>query len=69
MEYTHEVVIQALSAHQSHGVGRITVYLSDTDTAWNPASTNRPIFGPNTVMYERHLDGGITAYIEGVGRG
>lgn len=65
MHYEYDAVNKALDAQQTHGVGRVTLYLTKGDTAWNPVSDQRDIYGPATVMYERPSDGGVTAYIDG----
>lgn len=39
--------------------GSVTIVLSKSDRAWNPASTTRPtIWGAATVKYTQHVDGG-----------
>jgi hypothetical protein len=69
MVYEHDTIHQALGAHQAHGVGRVTVYLTDRDSAWNPSDESQQITGPATVLYELdQRDGLVTAYIDG-GRG
>lgn len=62
MEYGHDTIHNALAAQSAHGVQRVTVYLSEGDTAWNPASTKHLIYGPTTVLYERHQDGAVVAF-------
>lgn len=65
MQYEYEAIRKALDAQRPHGVGRITLYLTKGDTAWNPASTTNKILGPAEVLYEEFPDGGINAYIDG----
>lgn len=39
------------------------VTLAEGDSAWNPASTSRAIYGPATVIYTRYVDGGIVVRV------
>lgn len=39
------------------------VVLGKVDTAWNPASTKDELYGPATVTYTHHADGGVTAKV------
>jgi hypothetical protein len=49
--------------HVGKGWFRATIELAKGDTAWNPASTKRVIYGPCTVQYERGPSGGIDAVV------
>ena len=40
---------------------RLTVELSDGESAWNPACTTCAIHGPVVIHYRRYPDGGIEA--------
>lgn len=46
------------------GWHRATVTLEAGDTAENPASTSRLIYGPAIVTFDRAPDGGIIAHVE-----
>lgn len=52
--------------HARHGLSeprRVTVTLTGEDSAWNPASTKRVIYGPAKVTYTQHADGGVDAEV------
>lgn len=38
--------------------------LKKGDTAWNPSSTKKLVYGPCKITYRRYGDGGYTATIE-----
>ena len=40
------------------------VSLKEGDSAWNPASTKRELYGPATVLYRKAPDGGITVLVK-----
>lgn len=44
------------------GFYRAVVVLREDETAWNPASTKRVIYGPATVTYEKYPSG-IDAHV------
>jgi hypothetical protein len=45
------------------GWARATVTLWRNDTAWNPASTKRDIYGPARIEYTQGPDGGVDAAV------
>jgi hypothetical protein len=46
------------------GWRRASVTLDEGDSAWQPGSTKRVIYGPGVVMYQQAPDGGIDATVE-----
>ena len=48
------------------GWSRASVTLDESDTAWQPGSTKRVIYGPAVVTYEIAPDGGASATVEDV---
>ena len=46
------------------GWKRASVTLAEGETAWQPGSTKRVIFGPCVVLYEQAPDGGTDARTE-----
>ena len=45
-----------------NGLEVAVVSLATSDTAWNPGSTKRPIYGPAYMVYERRRSG-ISGYV------
>ena len=45
--------------------GSIEVEVADLAAVWNPASTSRLLYGPMTIRYILHPDGGVDATILG----
>lgn len=43
--------------------GEIEVQVADLAAVWNPASTKGRLFGPMTIRYVLHPDGGVDATI------
>jgi hypothetical protein len=51
------------------GWQEVTVALADGESAWDPTSTKRALWGPGTVTYRRGPSRGVTAECgEGVTR-
>ena len=38
--------------------------LAELESAWNPASTKHPIWGPAKVTYVQHIEGGWSVHVE-----
>lgn len=57
--YGSEEIIQQLE-QQPPGFELVLTLLRG-DVSWNPASTKGLIYGPATVTYVRHVDGGVDA--------
>jgi hypothetical protein len=58
--------VRARLASARHGLSEprsVTLILTVTDTAWNPASTKDVLNGPARVRYTEYADGGITAQV------
>ena len=47
------------------GAQQFRIRLHPGDTAWNPASPERPVYGPGVMTYTRHADGGIDGELDG----
>ena len=57
-ELTADRAMELLREH-----GTIEVELADLAATWHPASTKRKLYGPATVRYFLHDDGGVDAVI------
>lgn len=52
---------RAMELLREHGALRVEV--ADLAAAWNPTSTKRMLYGPLTIEYVLHPDGGVDATI------
>jgi hypothetical protein len=60
MEYTADEVVGMLADSPEHP--RVCVIeLRAHDSAWDPASTKRKLYGPGIVAYTLHTDGSVEA--------
>lgn len=57
-ELTAERALELLREHE-----HLHVDLADLARAWNPASTKRSLYGPLTIDYVLHPEGGVSATI------
>jgi hypothetical protein len=62
-DFNYNHVMVALARGGDPAPRRYRLGLGARDTAWNPASTKRPISGPATVTYTQYPDGGIDVSI------
>lgn len=62
MHYSSEK-IRSMLATDGQWPRRTVVELGPQDSAWNPASTKRDVYGPATVRYLEHVDGGFEAMV------
>ena len=60
--YDSEEIIQQLE--QKPPGFELVITLRRNDVSWNPASTKGLLYGPATVTYVRHVDGGVDATIK-----
>jgi hypothetical protein len=60
MTYPPEVIAKFA---RDNGTGETTVTVSDGQTAWDPSSTKRVLYGPLTVQYVFHTDGAVDARV------
>lgn len=49
--------IRSLATDVGYGRTVTELALAEGETAWNPASTKGPLFGPSTLVYDNHVSG------------
>jgi hypothetical protein len=60
VHYSSQDIRAELNAQGSFPAEK-TVVLAEGDSAWNPASTKHDLYGPCTIVYTMHVDGGVEA--------